>query len=63
MMPDPCQILQSYTIFGGSDTHPSKFWKSLSNIERSNIPHLVSSRHSSSLPVEHQLLYRSWHCP
>jgi len=32
MLPHPCWILQKYTIFGGSDTHPSTFLKSSSKI-------------------------------
>lgn len=32
MLPDLCQILQKYTAFVGSDTHPTTFSESLSNI-------------------------------
>ncbi|KAG5611680.1 hypothetical protein H5410_022961 [Solanum commersonii] len=31
-MPHPCRILQKYTTFGKSDTHPLTFLKSPSNI-------------------------------
>lgn len=32
MLPHPCQILQKYTMFGASDTHPLTFLKSSNNI-------------------------------
>ena len=32
LMPHPCRILQKYTTFGESDTHPLTFSKSPSNI-------------------------------
>ncbi|OIT33947.1 hypothetical protein A4A49_05171 [Nicotiana attenuata] len=32
IMSHPCRILQKYTTFGGSNTHPAIFLESLSNI-------------------------------
>ncbi|KAG5619210.1 hypothetical protein H5410_019034 [Solanum commersonii] len=33
LMPHPCRILQKYTTFGESDTHPLTVLKSPSNID------------------------------
>ena len=37
LMPHPCQILQKYTTFGESNTHPLTFLKSPNNIDSNSL--------------------------
>ncbi|KAG5583876.1 hypothetical protein H5410_044310, partial [Solanum commersonii] len=60
-MPHPCWILQKYTIFGESDTHPLTFLKSLSNIDGNYLVVVLLLFQFTCLETVHKLLQKRFH--